>query len=105
MYSVTARRPCGVEAIAAAYGPAARTIASVRSKNPSIGATSESPGSHPPPGASATTGPPPAARGERAPRARPPARRQLQRHVAAERVADQVRCLEARLVHRLLDRV
>ena len=43
--------------------------------------------------------------GERHDRLGPAARGELQRHEAAQRVAGDVRGLEARLVHRLLDRV
>ncbi len=48
---------------------------------------------------------PTAGRGERHDRPRPPARGELERDVAAERVADEVRSLEARVVHRPLDGV
>jgi hypothetical protein len=48
---------------------------------------------------------PAARRCERDDRPRAAARRELQRHVAAQRVAGEVRRLEARRVHRALDRV
>jgi hypothetical protein len=48
---------------------------------------------------------PAAGRGERHDGLRAAARRELERHVAAQRVPDHVRGLQARLVHRALDRV
>ena len=93
MYSVARRRPSAVATIASACGATAFSWSCIVAKKPSV--SSER----------LVARRPPAGRGERHDRRRPAARGELQRDVAAERVADDVRGLEARVVHRTLDRV
>ena len=91
---VARRRPSAVATIASACGAVALACScSCACRAEHVRAARSSPLAQPPAGAKATT------------RARATARGELQRDEAAERVADEVGGLEARVVHRALDRV